>query len=137
VNWTIVVTTAITGAVGVIGTFSGFFTSSRSAKRNTIAEANRARLAEKRRIYARAMGALVSAAALAKQDAQDAQADAEAWRAASEAVAELRLIADKQATVDLAKDALDRISDPKRTEELLTALRADLGKEEDRAFKSR
>jgi hypothetical protein len=71
-DWTIVVSTAITGAVGVVGVLGGVITSRRSAqlnitaeadraRLNITAEADRARLADKRRIYARALGALDTA----------------------------------------------------------------------------
>jgi hypothetical protein len=164
VDWTIVVTTAITGAVGVAGVLGGVITSSKSAQRNITAEADRTRLADKRRIYARALETL-GAAALAEEDErtvegsvraaevlagppvedvraklEDSRANANATRrAANEAVAELKLIAESPATVKLAQDALDSVSDraayDRHANDLLEALRADLGEEAARAYK--
>jgi hypothetical protein len=155
VDWTIVVTTAITGVVGVAGVVGGVIngrfagdSARKSAELNITAEADRTRLAEKRRIYARALVALNSAA-LAAGEARavglgampsDKKAESkfhEAWRAANEAVAELQLIAPDKA-VELAKNALDSVSDPKayagHREKLLEALRDDLGREARRAY---
>jgi hypothetical protein len=159
VNWTIVVTSAITAVVGIAGVAGGVITNRsavesarKSAKRSITAEADRTRLADKRRIYARALGALNSAALARrylaetgrpdfrdKEDEYEANASA-TLRAAEEAVAELQLIADKLATAELAKEALDSVSDPAadypdHRDKLLTALRADLEKEADRAYK--
>jgi hypothetical protein len=165
VDWTIVVTTAITGAVGIAGVVGGVITSSRSARRNISAEADRARLADKRRIYALGLGALDTAmladgaARAAEKHADSVEASGaatavvedqrnratehrakaiEALRSANQAVDELQLIAVRPAE-KLAKDALDSVSDPGvyagHRNDLLKALRDDLGEEARRAYK--
>jgi hypothetical protein len=86
VDWTIVVTTAITGAVGVAGVAGGVITSRRSAQLNITAEADRARLADKRRIYARGIGTL-DTAMLADGAARAAEKQAQSAEASGAAVA--------------------------------------------------
>lgn len=157
-------TTAITGAVGVVGVVGGVITSRRSAQLSISAEADRARLADKRRIYARGVGDLDTAmladgaARAAEKHAESVQASGaavavvedqykraaenrakavEALGSANQAVSELQLITEGPA-VKLAKDALDSVSDPGiyagHRNDLLIALRADLGEEARRAY---
>jgi len=164
VDWTIVVTTAITGAVGVAGVAGGVITSSKSARRNIIAEADRTRLADKRGIYARGVSALDNAmladgaARAAEKRAESGEASGgavavvedqyksaaelrakanEALGSANAAVSELQLIAEGPA-VRLVKEALDSVSDlgvyAGHRNNLLGALRADLGEEARRAY---
>ena len=179
-DWTIVVTTAITAVVGVAGVagtiinarFAGD-SARKSALLNITAEADRARLAEKRRIYARGVGALDTAmladgaARAAERHAESVEASrgwlqsrvptavvedqhkravdfrakaTEALGSANEAASELQLIAEDPA-VELARNALDNISNPGvyagHRAKLLKALRTDLGKEADRAYEPR
>jgi hypothetical protein len=163
VDWAAVTSTAITGAVGIAGV-AGAIISARiagksardSAGLNINAEADRARLAEKRRIYARALGALDSAAlAVVAARSWRAQADsgedsAEALAKAAEsrananallgpahnAVSELRLIAPGTAGA-LASKALTNVDDftvyADLQKELFEALRADLDEEAQRS----
>jgi hypothetical protein len=149
VDWTIVVTTAITGAVGAVGVVGGVITSRRSARLNISAEADRARLADKRRIYARgvvAWGAAMladgapraaekhaesvkaSGAAVAvvedqhKRAAENRAKAAEALESANQAVLELQLIAEEGPVVKLAEDALGSVSDPDVYDDHMNAL---------------
>jgi hypothetical protein len=163
VDWATVTSTAITGAVGIAGVVGGVITARiagssarKSAQLNITAEADRARLAEKRRIYARGVGAL-DTAMLAKGDVRIVQVradsgDAEALaklddyrakenatlRDALEAASELELIAPRPA-VELVRNALVGVSDRDvyagHREKLVEALRDDLGKEADRAHR--
>jgi hypothetical protein len=166
VDWTIVVTSAITGAVGVAGVAGGVITSRRSAQLNITAEADRARLADKRRIYARGIGALDTAmladgaARTSEERAESLEASGaaeavvedqykraveyraranEALGTANQAVSELQLIAEGEPAIKLAKHALDSVSDSGvyagHRNDLLTALRVDLGEEARRAYR--
>jgi hypothetical protein len=167
-DWTIVVTTAITGAVGVVGVVGGVITSRRSAQLNITAEADRVRLADKRRIYARGIGALDSAmladgaARVTKKHAESVEASGaavdvvedqykratenrakanEALGSANRAISELQLIVEEGPAIKLAKAALDSVSDPGvyagHRNDLLMALRDDLGEEARRAYRPR
>jgi hypothetical protein len=162
-DWATVASVAITGAVGVAGV-AGTIISARiagksardSAGLSINAEADRARLAEKRRIYARALGALDSAAlAVVAARSWRAQADSgeestEALAKAAEsrahanalvgpahnAVSELRLIAPGGAGA-LASKALTNVDDftvyADLQKKLFEALRADLDEEAKRS----
>lgn len=124
--------------MGIAGVVGGIITSRRSARLNITAEADRARLADKRRIYATGIGALDAAmlahvtARATKEHAESLKADGaavtmveeqykrtagylaeadEALRSASRAVSELQLIADEGPGIKLADDALNSVSD--------------------------
>jgi len=164
-DWATVTSTAITGAVGIAGVVGGVITARiagssarKSVQLNITAEADRARLADKRRIYARGVSALdtamqaekhaqsVEASGAATAVVEDQHASAVEFRAkandtlrsASEAVSELQLMVESLDTAELAKDALDNVSHPdvyaSRRNKLLATLRDDLGKEARRAY---
>ena len=87
-DWTVVVSTAITGAVGIAGV-AGTVVSARSASKSATkdlmlqinAENNRANLAEKRRVYAACMAALSETYGITLGYATDAEVGSESYKA--------------------------------------------------------
>lgn len=158
VDWTIVVSGAITGAVGIAGVAGTIIAANiagnsarQSAGLSIAAEDQRARLADKRRVYARALAALdaaTNAAALDRahkdlsSDATSAKHADDALAAlvtADEATSELELIAPRSVAnlagqmvislVGYAKGESDDASIVKARASLFNALRADLAEE--------
>jgi hypothetical protein len=156
VDWTIVVSTAITGAVGVAGVAGTIIAariagnSTRETARLTIsAENRRVRLADKRRVYARALATMDAAVTAVKAErdfvggkgtaTHSAPATDAALLAAADAMGELQLAAPRRIP-DLAERAMDDLaefrrggSDDERIREtrrsLFEALRTDLDEE--------
>ena len=140
-DWTIVVSGAITGAVGIAGV-AGTIIAARiagnsareSVRLNIAAEAARARVADKRRIYARAISALM---AVTTDDYNKA-----AIMTAVEALSEVQLIAPRTFSghsgavltgLLTSSNRSDIASMQKALAALFEELRADLDKEEQRA----
>jgi hypothetical protein len=159
VDWTIVVSGAITAAVGIAGVTGTIIAakiagnSARESARLSIkAESDLARIADKRRVYARALAA-VHAAASAAESAARATSDGksgevrsaaerrwnEAGWAVTDAMSELRLIAPgpvgDQATLilgylnDLRYGKLSNTGLVKARDTLFNAMRIDLDEE--------
>jgi hypothetical protein len=149
VDWTVVISTAITGAVGIAGV-AGTIIAARiagnsareSARLSISAEAGRARFSDKRQVYARATGALLAAsleASAVVSPADKSPQTAAAFMAAADAVSELELIA-PPAILELSDRVMTRLIDFRAgrsdyaaygaaEKELFTSLRADLSQE--------
>jgi hypothetical protein len=155
VDWTSVVSVAITAAVGIAGVAGAIIAariagdSARESTRLTItAEADRARLADKRQLYARFMTVFsnaVTAAMEAKSAGPDSPDFAKYAAAINDAISlknEVSLIA-PEPTTTIASEAIDRLFDflygrcgPAAVADAkgkaLAALRDDLDKEVER-----
>jgi hypothetical protein len=152
VDWATVTSIAITGAVGIAGVTGTIIaakitgdSATQGVKLSITAENDRARLADKRQIYARAMAAFSTAVAVAKE-AKEAEAHtsdeknfAAARLGAVNQVNEMMLIAPRS-IAELASQAMTRLDDywqgrrdlaivESTGNTLFSALRTDLGTE--------
>jgi len=139
VDWAIIVPTAITGAVGLAG-IGGTLLSARMTGRSDAenlrtsisAEDERAKLAEKRRVYASCLASLTATGLVSTGNSPNPESVTNAFMSATCALFEVRLIAPREVG-ELAGTALGRLLGSEFggfadvVTRLTSAMRADLG----------